>query len=158
MRPFAFALMMSLAALSAASAQPAIPDSENGRYSFNPMADGVLPARYPHRSGLAMQPERCRLDLQGGPRRALIARVRDRPPAGRERDPEEGTARPWAAATRCTNCAIRQAQRTRAQAAERCRGRQGDVFPREGLAPAGRDGERGAEGCREKKLRGCYFG
>ena len=42
MRPFAFALMMSLAALSAASAQPAIPDSENGRYSFNPMADGVL--------------------------------------------------------------------------------------------------------------------
>jgi hypothetical protein len=42
MRPFAFALMMSLAALSAASAQPAIPDSENGRYSFNPVADGVL--------------------------------------------------------------------------------------------------------------------
>ena len=42
MRPFAFALMMSLAALRAASAQPATPDSENGRYSFNPVADGVL--------------------------------------------------------------------------------------------------------------------
>jgi hypothetical protein len=42
MRPFAFALMMSLAALSAASAQPATPDSENGRYSFNPVADGLL--------------------------------------------------------------------------------------------------------------------
>ena len=42
MRPFAFALMMSLTALAAASAQPATPDSENGRYSFNPVADGVL--------------------------------------------------------------------------------------------------------------------
>ena len=41
MRPFAFALMMSLTALAAASAQPAT-DSENGRYSFNPVADGVL--------------------------------------------------------------------------------------------------------------------
>jgi hypothetical protein len=42
MRPFAFALTMSLAALAAASAQPATPDSENGRYSFSPVADGVL--------------------------------------------------------------------------------------------------------------------
>ena len=42
MRPFAFALMMSLTAFAAASAQPATPDSENGRYSFNPVADGVL--------------------------------------------------------------------------------------------------------------------
>ena len=42
MRPFAFALTMSLAALAAASAEPATPDSENGRYSFNPVADGVL--------------------------------------------------------------------------------------------------------------------
>ena len=33
MRPFAFALMMSLTAFAAASAQPATPDSENGRYS-----------------------------------------------------------------------------------------------------------------------------
>jgi hypothetical protein len=42
MRPFAFALMMSLTAFAAASAQPATPDSENGRYSFHAMADGVL--------------------------------------------------------------------------------------------------------------------
>ena len=42
MRPFAFALMMSLTAFAAASAQPSTPDSENGRYSFNPVADGVL--------------------------------------------------------------------------------------------------------------------
>src|SRR5262245_41697493 len=42
MRAFAIALTMSLAALAAASAQPATPDSENGRYSFNPVADGVL--------------------------------------------------------------------------------------------------------------------
>jgi hypothetical protein len=42
MRSFAFELMMSVAELAAASAQPAAPDSENGRYSFNPVADGVL--------------------------------------------------------------------------------------------------------------------
>jgi hypothetical protein len=42
MRPFAFALMMSLTAFAAASAQPSTPDSENGRYSFNPVAGGVL--------------------------------------------------------------------------------------------------------------------
>jgi hypothetical protein len=42
MRAFAIALTMSLAAFSAASTQPAAPDSENGRYSFNPVADGVL--------------------------------------------------------------------------------------------------------------------
>jgi hypothetical protein len=42
MRPFAFVLMMSLTAFAAASAQPATPDSENGRYSFHAMADGVL--------------------------------------------------------------------------------------------------------------------
>ena len=39
MRLFALALILSLAAFAAASAQPA---SENGRYSFNPVADGVL--------------------------------------------------------------------------------------------------------------------
>jgi hypothetical protein len=42
MRASAIALTMSLAALVAASAQTAMPDSENGRYSFNPVADGVL--------------------------------------------------------------------------------------------------------------------
>ena len=41
MRVFALVLSLSLA-IAAASAQTATPDSENGRYSFNPIADGVL--------------------------------------------------------------------------------------------------------------------
>jgi hypothetical protein len=42
MRMFALALTLSLADSAAASAQTATPDSENGRYSFSPVADGVL--------------------------------------------------------------------------------------------------------------------
>jgi hypothetical protein len=42
MRMFALALTLSLADFAAASAQTATPDSENGRYSFSPVADGVL--------------------------------------------------------------------------------------------------------------------
>jgi hypothetical protein len=42
MRLLAVTLTLSLAAVAAASAQTATPDSENGRYSFNPVADGVL--------------------------------------------------------------------------------------------------------------------
>jgi hypothetical protein len=42
MRLFALALTLSLANFAVASAQPATPDSENGRYSFYPVADGVL--------------------------------------------------------------------------------------------------------------------
>ena len=42
MRLFALALTLSLADFAAASAQMATPDSENGRYSFNPVVDGVL--------------------------------------------------------------------------------------------------------------------
>jgi hypothetical protein len=42
MRVFALALTLSLAAFAVASAQTATPDSESGRYSFNPVADGVL--------------------------------------------------------------------------------------------------------------------
>jgi hypothetical protein len=42
MRPFAFAIAMSLAALTTAAAETGTPDSGNGRYSFNPVADGVL--------------------------------------------------------------------------------------------------------------------
>jgi hypothetical protein len=42
MRLFALALTLSLADFAAASAQTTTPDSENGRYSFNPVADGVL--------------------------------------------------------------------------------------------------------------------
>src|SRR4029450_11927419 len=42
MHLFALALVLSLASFAAASAQTATPDGENGRYSFNPVADGVL--------------------------------------------------------------------------------------------------------------------
>ena len=42
MRLFALAFTLSLANFTVASAQTATPDSENGRYSFSPVADGVL--------------------------------------------------------------------------------------------------------------------
>ena len=42
MRLFALALTLSLADFAVASAQTATPDSDNGRYSFYPVADGVL--------------------------------------------------------------------------------------------------------------------
>jgi hypothetical protein len=42
MRLFALAITLSLANVTVASTQSATPDSENGRYSFNPVADGVL--------------------------------------------------------------------------------------------------------------------
>jgi hypothetical protein len=40
--PLALALTLLLADIAALSAQTAMPDSENGRYSFSPVADGVL--------------------------------------------------------------------------------------------------------------------
>ena len=52
MRLFALALMVSLAALTTASAETATPDSQNGRYSFHPVADGVL--------GSTPGPAKCR--------------------------------------------------------------------------------------------------
>jgi hypothetical protein len=42
MRLLTLVLLLSLATFACASAQTATPDSENGRYSFNPVADGVL--------------------------------------------------------------------------------------------------------------------
>jgi hypothetical protein len=42
MRLFALAVTLSLVNFTIASAQTATPDSENGRYSFSPVADGVL--------------------------------------------------------------------------------------------------------------------
>jgi hypothetical protein len=42
MRLFALAVTLSLANFTVASAQTPTPDSENGRYSFSPVADGVL--------------------------------------------------------------------------------------------------------------------
>jgi hypothetical protein len=59
-RLFALAVMVSLAAFATASAQTATPDSENGRYSFNPVADGVL--RLDIRTG---QVSHCSRDTAG---------------------------------------------------------------------------------------------
>jgi hypothetical protein len=42
MRLFSLAVTLSLANFTIASAQTLTPDSENGRYSFSPVADGVL--------------------------------------------------------------------------------------------------------------------
>ena len=42
MRLFALAITLSVANFMVASAQTPTPDSENGRYSFSPVADGVL--------------------------------------------------------------------------------------------------------------------
>ena len=42
MRLFALAVTLSLANFTVASAQTATPDSENGRYSFSAVPDGVL--------------------------------------------------------------------------------------------------------------------
>jgi hypothetical protein len=41
-RLFALAVTLSLANFTVASAQTAAPDTENGRYTFNPVADGLL--------------------------------------------------------------------------------------------------------------------
>jgi len=53
LRLLAVALTLSLANFAAASAQTAMPDSENGRYSFNPVADGVR--RFDARTGQVSQ-------------------------------------------------------------------------------------------------------
>ena len=42
MRLFVLVVTLSLAAITAASAQTATPDGKNGRYRFNPVPDGVL--------------------------------------------------------------------------------------------------------------------
>ena len=53
MRLFALAIAISLAALTTASAETATPDSQNGRFIFNPVADGVL--RLDTRAGQASE-------------------------------------------------------------------------------------------------------
>jgi hypothetical protein len=42
MRLFALAIAISLAVLTTAAAETGMPDSGNGRFSFHPVADGVL--------------------------------------------------------------------------------------------------------------------
>jgi len=53
MRALALAAAISLAAAAAVAAESTTPDSENGRYRFNPVADGVL--RLDTRSGQVSQ-------------------------------------------------------------------------------------------------------
>src|SRR2546425_12877729 len=97
MRLFTLALALSLADLAVASAQTATPDNENGRYSFNPVADGVL--RLDTRTGQVSQ---CSREPSCTPsrHRSGCTRDRGRPPTGRDRDAEEGTVGPWAVGTR----------------------------------------------------------
>src|SRR5262249_54787005 len=85
-------------------------------------------ARHPHRSDLAVQPERCRLGVQSGTRRTLGSRDRDCPPAGRECDLKETAFGPWTTRTRCAGSIHRTARRSGAQAAQRCGRRQGDFL------------------------------
>jgi hypothetical protein len=51
MRLLALAFTLLLADLAVASAQTATPDSENGRYSFYPVADGRRPMSSPPSPG-----------------------------------------------------------------------------------------------------------
>jgi hypothetical protein len=124
MRLFALAITLSLADF--ASAQTATPDSENGRYSFNPVADGAL--RLDTRTGQVSQCSRsgvgwsCR--VVPDERSALeteIARLQGENASLKKELlarglPVPGVSGPFR----------RKARRAGAQAAERCRGRQGD--------------------------------
>ena len=112
MRLFALALTLSLADFAVASAQTATPDSENGRYSFNPVADGVL--RLDTRTGQVSQCSRSDVGwackVVPDERTALETEIRS--PAGRQREPEEGAFGPWAAGTRCFRSVRRKARRS----------------------------------------------
>src|SRR6266576_3465724 len=125
MRLFPLALTLSLADFAVASAQTATPDSENGRYSFNPVADGVL--RLDTRTGQVSQCSRSDVGwackVVPDERAALeteIARLQ-----GGERDPQEGAFAPWTTDTRCGRSVCPKARRAGGQAAERCGRRQG---------------------------------
>jgi hypothetical protein len=129
MRLFALAVTLSLVNFTIASAQTPTPDNENGRYSFSSVADGVL--RLDTRTGQVSQCSRsdagwvCK--AVPDERSALeteIARLQ-----GEKRHAEEGAFGPWATGTWCVQSIRCKAQRAGAQAAERCRGRQGDFVP-----------------------------
>ena len=70
MRLFALALTLSLADFAVASAQTATPDSENGRYSFNPVADGAL--RLDTRTGQVSQCSRRDVGIFDGHNDVLL--------------------------------------------------------------------------------------
>jgi hypothetical protein len=118
MRLFALAIALSLADLAAALAQAVTPDSENGRYGFNPVVDGVL--RLDTRTGQVSQCSRsdagwaCKvLPDERSALETEIARLQG----------ENATLKKELLARG------RKARRAGAQAAERCRGRQGDFVP-----------------------------
>jgi hypothetical protein len=124
MRLLALAVTLLLADLAVASAQTATPDSDNGRYSFHPVADGVL--RLDTRTGEISQCSRsdaswvCK--VVPDERSALEMET----PAERECDVEEASFGSWTTRTRCAGSVHRPARRSGAQAAERCGRGQGD--------------------------------
>ena len=128
MRLFGLALMLSLADLAVASAQTATPNSENGRYSFNPIADGVL--RLDTRTGQVSPCSRtdagwaCKVVPDG--RSALetaIARLQG------ETRRLEGAFGPSAAATGCAGSAPRKARRAGTQGCRVMPKSKGDCVP-----------------------------
>jgi hypothetical protein len=149
MRLLAVALTLSLAGFAAASAQTATPDSENGRYSFNPVADGVL--RLDTRTGQVSQCSRsdagwaCK--VVPDERSALeteIARLQGENATMKKELLSRGLPVPGVSAP--------SGRRAGDQAAERCRHRQGGFVRRESLAPFDRHGQEGAARRREEKL------
>src|SRR5262249_6282150 len=82
LRLLAVALTLSLANFAAASAQTATPDGEKRPLQLQSRGRRRATVRRPHRPGLAVQPQRCRLGLQGGAPRALGAGDLDHRPAG----------------------------------------------------------------------------
>jgi len=89
MRLFALAVTVSAANFTVASAQTLTPDSENGRYSFSPVADGVL--RLDTRTGQVSQCSRSDAGwvCKAVPDERSGAGGGDNPSAGRERYAEE---------------------------------------------------------------------
>ena len=127
MRALALAFMLLLVHFGVASAQTARPDSENGRYSFYPVADGVL--RLDTRTGQISQCSRsdagwaCK--VVPDERSALeteIARLQGENATLKKQLLARGL-RP-----RCAGSIHRTARRSGAQAAERCGRGQGDFL------------------------------
>ena len=148
MRMFVLVLSLSLANFAAASAQTATPDSESGRYSFKPIDDVVL--RLDTRTGQvsqcsrsdagwtckavpdersALETEIARLQGENGTlKKELLARGLPVPGV-----PSQSGAKPSEPELKLPSG-------------------QGDVVPREDLAPPDRDGENPSEGRREEEL------
>ena len=151
MRILLVATLLALSALPA-QAQTATPDSENGRFTFNQVPDGLL--RLDTRTGqVSLCSKRSgRLGVSGRAGRAR-PRSRARSRGCRTRTPtlkKEMIARgvPLPGGVSAEPPAVRAADR--AEAAERRRHRPGDDLHGEDLAPAHRHGPERAEGHREE--------